>query len=79
MRRPYTDHGRAAIRLRACPGRELPVATYPYPTSASTIASSIRTGALPAYQPAGSFQARYEANADRTGWTVYGRYIGEAS
>lgn len=79
MRRRPTDHGQVALRLRACPGRELPVATYPYPTSASTIASSIRTGALPAYQPARSFQARYEATADHSGWTVYGRYVGGAA
>lgn len=79
MRRTHTDHSQAALRLRAQPGRWGVVGPYRLSNSARSVASYIRTGALPAYQPAGSFHARWEANRDRTGWTVYGRYVGGAA
>lgn len=79
MRRKLVDHVAVAIRLRACPGVEQRVGSYPYPNSARTIASHVRTGALPAYQPAGSFESRWKPNADHTGWTVHACYVGGAS
>lgn len=79
MRRPHADHAKVAARLRACPRCELPVGTYGSRASAQVTASHIRSGALPAYQPAGCFEARFVLAADRTGWTVHATYTGNTT
>jgi hypothetical protein len=76
--RRLTKHEAAAASLRDQPGVELPISTHRSLGSAAAIASQVRRGAICAYQPAGSCEARWALNADRSGWTVYGRYVGAA-
>lgn len=79
MPRPETKHQGVAARLQARPGVELPVGDYSSPGSAQTLAGKIRRGELPAYLPAGAYDASWSLNLDRTGWTVFGRYVGESA
>ncbi|MDX3520774.1 hypothetical protein [Streptomyces scabiei] len=68
-------HTRIAERLRDVPGKWLPVGDYANDQSAYGIAHSIKTGMrIPAYQPAGAYEARIEQT--ETGARVYARYVG---
>lgn len=68
-------HAPIADALRETPGLELPVGTYSSRYSAKDTVRRIETADhITAYQPAGSFTARWEDADDGT--TVYARYVG---
>lgn len=73
--RSYHRHGPIADQLRNEPRQWHPVRTYDAQTTAATTASSIRTGTLRAYQPAGHYEAALDPNPGG-GFTVRARYIG---
>lgn len=73
MRRTLTNHRVIAEACRATPGEWQRVRTYPSWHSAISTVSHIRRGFLPAYSPAGAFDA--EARRDEDGEAVvYARY-----
>ena len=79
VNRPNVKHAEVAARLRANPGEEMPVGPYIDATSARVMARHVRDGGLPAYQPAGTFEARIVPSPARDGWLVRARYVGGAS
>lgn len=71
-------HPRIAERCQAQPGVWLTVGDYANDQSAYGIAHSIKTGMrIPAYQPAGAYEARTEQTEN--GARVYARYVGQAT
>lgn len=78
VNRPNVKHAQVAAHLRAQPGKEMPVGPYIDERSASVMARHVRDGGLPAYQPAGEFEARIAPSPNRDGWLVHARYIGGA-
>lgn len=75
--RRNVKHAQVAARLRARPGVEMPVGVYVDATSARVMARNVRDGGLPAYQPAGTFEARIAPSPNRDGCVLHARYIGE--
>jgi hypothetical protein len=71
--RTQANHAEAAEKLRAEPGVWLPVADYADKGSATAIARHIRYAILPAYAPAGAFDARPEPTLD--GYRVVACFI----
>lgn len=58
-KRPRTDHAGAAKHLRALPGTWQQVAVHATTSAAAKVARNIEAAyGLPAYEPAGAFQAR---------------------
>jgi hypothetical protein len=75
--RHYIRHQPIADGLRALPGQWGDVAEYPALYTALTTAAAIRTGRLPAYQPAGSFEADVFASRTPDGEPIVrARYLG---
>lgn len=73
--RSYTDHVQVAATAKAQPGEWTLVADYKSTGTAHHTASYIRTGyRLPAYRPAGSFEAKH-VRTD-IGTAVYVRFVG---
>lgn len=74
-RRTKIRHQPIADGLRALPGQWGEVGNYEWLGSAQSAAHCIRTGSLPAYQPATSFEAeiRHDDEGDAHVWA---RYIG---
>src|SRR5690349_20284852 len=66
------DHAAVAEELREHPGRWALVLAGGAANTA--FASLIRSGGLPAYRPAGSFQAAFRTVADEQ--RVYARFVG---
>lgn len=77
-RRALIRHQPIADRLRTNPGQWGQVGEYRALYVAQSVAAAIRTGSLPAYQPAGSFEADVFANRANGGNPVVrARYIGQ--
>jgi hypothetical protein len=78
-RRTLIRHQPIADRLRAHPNQWGQVSEYRALYVAQSVAAAIRTGSLPAYQPAGSFEADVFANRASGGNPIVrARYIGRA-
>jgi hypothetical protein len=75
-RRTIIRHQPIADGLRALPRQWGTVGEYPARYSATSVARDIRLGTLPAYQPAGAFEAEVRAGADGEP-IVHARYIGD--
>lgn len=76
--RRNVKHPRIAERCREQAGEWLKVGDYASDQSAYGIAHSVKTGTrIPAYAPAGAFEARIEPTEN--GARVYARYVGQAS
>jgi hypothetical protein len=76
--RRNVKHPRIAERCREQAGEWLKVGDYASDQSAYGIAHSVKTGTrIPAYAPAGAFEARIEPT--ETGARVYARYVGQTS
>ncbi|WP_431980065.1 hypothetical protein [Streptomyces qinglanensis] len=74
-KRTHTRHAKAAARLREHPGMWMQVAVYPTAYSAHGAAHRIRTAyRLPAYEPAGAYEARTEQLDEGT--AVVARWLG---
>jgi hypothetical protein len=72
---PRTDHAEAAARLRAHPRMWMRIGRYRSTQSADSAAYQIRTAySRSTYAPAGTFEARTEA--DDEGAVLIARYIG---
>lgn len=70
------DHQHAAEMARQMPGRWVLAGSYNGTQSAVGAAHQVRTGGkLPAYRPAGAFQARTELTQD--GADLWVRYLGQ--
>lgn len=67
-------HAEAAQRLREQPGQWLPVGDYSSDQGGYGTARHINLGTIPAYQPAGAYEARFEATENGT--RVHARYVG---
>lgn len=74
-RRPLIRHQPIADGLRARPGQWGEVGNYRWLGSAKSAVHSIRIGILPAYQPAGAFEADIHRDGEGDAH-VYARYIG---
>ena len=74
--RPRADHAHVAAMARRMPGTEVLAGTYNSGSTAASVAWQVCTGrnGMPAYQPAGSFEARTELTQD--GADLYIRYVG---
>lgn len=71
-------HPRIAERCREAPGEWITVGEYANDQSAYGIAHSIKTGMrIPAYQPAGAYEARIEQTEN--GARVSARYVGASA
>lgn len=76
--RARTDHQHAAQQARELPRQWVLAGTYGSRASAVSAALQVRTGErIPAYRPAGSFEARTEVTAE--GADLYVRYINPAA
>ncbi|MFF9097612.1 hypothetical protein ACF1AX_31380 [Streptomyces sp. NPDC014802] len=76
--RAHTDHQHAAQQARELPHQWVLAGTYGSRASAVSAALQVRTGErIPAYRPAGAFEARTEVTAD--GADLYVRYIDPAA
>jgi hypothetical protein len=77
MRRPHADHQHAAEQARQMPGQWVLAATYASSASAKDTARRVRTGdGMPAYRPAGAFQARTRITQDGADlWVCHGQPI----
>ncbi|TXS23112.1 hypothetical protein EAO70_04905 [Streptomyces sp. adm13(2018)] len=73
-RRNTGKHAAIADLLRKRPNEWARVLTPPKASSARTMAYSIRTGGMPCYGPAGSFEAKSRTVNGKT--SVYARYVG---
>jgi hypothetical protein len=70
------DHRHAADQARQMPGQWVLAGTYPSRVSAVSAAFQVRTGErIPAYRPAGAFEARTEPTQDGT--DLYVRYVAD--
>ncbi|MFJ9114433.1 hypothetical protein ACIRJO_02670 [Streptomyces sp. NPDC102394] len=71
--RPRADHQHAADQARQMPGQWVLAGTYSSGASAQHAVRQVRTGErMPAYRPAGSFQARTELTQDGADlWVCY--------
>ncbi|WP_181785382.1 hypothetical protein [Streptomyces phytophilus] len=77
--RSFTRHADVARRLRRTPGEWQHVSTHRSRAVAHTMARRIATGErLPAYLPAGAFEARTVPHDDG-GTAVEARFIGEVA
>ncbi|MFI1767470.1 hypothetical protein ACH41H_36225 [Streptomyces sp. NPDC020800] len=75
--RACTDHQEAARQARQMPGTWVLAGLYGSRASAVSASLQVRTGErIPAYLPAGSFQARTEVTQD--GGDLYIRFIDSA-
>lgn len=73
--RKQINHAEVAAKLRSQPGEWGSVGSYWNKNSARVIARQVETGErLPAYRPAGAFEAAWRRDQDN-GWAVYARYI----
>jgi hypothetical protein len=70
----YTRHTPIAEALRARPGQWARIAEYATPRRARHMAYVVRTGRLPAYAPAGAFEAEWREEGARG--AVWARYTG---
>lgn len=71
---PRADHQHAAGQARQMPGQWVLAATYSSRASAVSAALQVRTGErIPAYRPAGAYEARTEVTQD--GADLYVRYV----
>lgn len=76
--RARADHVAAASEARAEPGRWVRACVYPTSTSARDTARDVRTAErLPAYAPAGSFQASVSTEPD--GYVLWVVYVADGS
>lgn len=74
MGQKNADHRHAADQARQMPGQEVLAATYGSRASAVSAARQVRTAErLPAYAPAGSFEARVELTQE--GADLWVRYL----
>ncbi|WP_432169118.1 hypothetical protein [Streptomyces sp. 1222.5] len=74
--RTLTDHQAAARQARQLPGQWVLAGLYSSRASAVSAALQVRTGErIPAYLPAGSFEARTEVTQD--GADLWVRYIAD--
>ncbi|MFE6362923.1 hypothetical protein ACFVP3_23355 [Streptomyces sp. NPDC057806] len=74
--RARTDHQHAAQQARQIPAQWVLAGTYGSRASAVSAASQVRSGdRLPAYRPAGSFEARSEVTQD--GVDLWVRYVAD--
>lgn len=71
-RKPSGHHLAIADKLMADPGNWYRVADE---VKQPGMAGGIKKGTLPAYQPAGAFEAVSRKQGD--GWDIYARYVGE--
>ncbi|TXS35088.1 hypothetical protein [Streptomyces sp. t39] len=72
--RPHHKYGPAARRLRQRPGAWAVIRTAPSSAVARNRASAIRRGEIPAFLPAGDFEATHrQVNGE---WRVYARFVG---
>ena len=71
------DHSGIVATLRARPGEWAIVATYSAPGTASSMATSIKSGRLAVYRPGGSFEAITRKVDGEV--RVYARFVGEAA
>lgn len=67
------DHLHAATQARQLAGQWVLAGTYGSRASAVTATFAVRTGRMPAYQPAGTFEARPELTED--GADLWVRYV----
>lgn len=74
---PKGHHTDAARELRERPGEWAVIGTYAHSGSASAVALQVRKGAIPAYEPAGTFEAKART-VDREA-RVYARFVGESA
>ncbi|MGW0583525.1 hypothetical protein ACWD25_48205 [Streptomyces sp. NPDC002920] len=75
--KPRPDHRIAADQARQLPGQWVLAGTYPSSVSAKGASLQVRTGTrLPAYRPAGAFEARTEITQD--GVDLWVRYLDQA-
>jgi hypothetical protein len=77
-RRPDFRHQPIADHLRTTPGSWGEVGNYVWRGAAKSAAYNIRNGRLPAYQPAGHFDAEIRLD-DEGDPHVYARYIPEGA
>jgi hypothetical protein len=73
--RPRADHQHAANQARQMTGQWVLAGTYASKASATSAAFQARTGRIPAYQPAGSYEARAELTED--GADLWVRYVAD--
>lgn len=71
------DHRHAARQARELAGQWVLAGTYSSRASAVSATFLVRTGRTPAYQPAGTFEARHELSEDGTDLWV--RYVDAAA
>ncbi|MFJ1653454.1 hypothetical protein ACIOC2_19105 [Streptomyces sp. NPDC088337] len=72
--RPRADHQHAAQQARQMPGQWVLAGTYGSRASAVSASLQVRTGEkIPAYRPAGTFEARTELTQD--GADLWVRYL----
>lgn len=74
---PQADHTKSVAELKARPGKWQRVSVYRARYTAVSVADRIRMSKLPAYTPAGSFEARTVPFGMAT--AVVARYVGGAS
>lgn len=80
MRRPAIRHQPVADALRSLPGQWGHVADYRIRYTALSMADFIHKGRLPAYRPAGTFQAEVRPGQGADGDpAVWARYVGQAA
>lgn len=75
--RPHGYHQEVAEELRTYAGEWARVDSYSTPSSASSMAQSIRRANLAAYRPPGAFEATSRKVGNE--FRVYARYVGEDS
>ncbi|MFF0092790.1 hypothetical protein ACFYSF_22895 [Streptomyces canus] len=73
LNKTHADHQAAAWKLEAQPGIETLVHVYAGRQGADSVARGIRTGRIPAYRPAGDFDAIAAMHEDGT--AVWARYV----
>lgn len=74
-RRPYIRHRPIAEGLRELPGQWGEVGNYQWLAAAKAAVHGIRTGSLPAYQPAGTYESEIRLD-DEGDAHVHARFIG---
>jgi hypothetical protein len=72
--RPHRRYGPMARRLRQRPGAWAVIRNCPSAAVARNRTSAIRRGVIPAFLPAGSFEAVHREVGGK--WLVYARFIG---
>ncbi|MEU5834550.1 hypothetical protein ABZ820_12870 [Streptomyces diacarni] len=78
--RARPDHAAVAQTARTKPGTWTLAHVYPSSASAKSTARRVpRADYLPAYQPAGAYEARVDPKPVEDGWAVWVRYVGSGA